>query len=494
MKKRFLSLTLCLSFLLTIFSVAPLEAFAADENKCGDNLTWEIKTDGNTKTLIITGSGAMYDYDYSSATPDIEKPPWSDSREQIGFLELSNDITHIGDYAFYGFIKINKPPEFPSELETIGRYAFRECTNLYQIKFDDNLTEIGDGAFYNCSKLAKITNSKSLTTIGNLVFKECTALANITLYSGLKAIGQRTFEGCTKLVAITIPDTVTSIGAKAFNNCAALTAVDFGGAAATISDMAFSTCSELVTLSNMNAIESIGVQAFYGCTKLESVTIPESVSSIGAAAFAACLSLKEINVDPENAKYASIDGNLFNKDITVLYQYALGKKAGVYVIPDTVIGISALSFAYCNLKSLGISENVSAIGQQALYKRGGIPVYYEGTEKDWSEISMHDSNADITENLIYETPLYGAISDVTSDNGDVILTADYAFGKNSDCLAYVGIYDGNGVLVKAVKADKAQDEFVLTDTEISAGYTARLFFWNNETEFKPIGITTSLKL
>ena len=494
MKKRFLSLILCLSFLLAIFSVAPLETFATDENKCGDNLTWEIKTDGDKKTLIISGSGPMYDYDYSSSTEDIDMPPWSDSRKQINYLELSDDITHIGSYAFYEFIKISKPSLLQPKLESIGRYAFRECTNLYQIKFADNLTEIGNGAFYKCSKLAKITMSKSLTTLGNLAFNECTALENITLHPGLKTIGQRAFEGCTKLLAITIPDTVESLGAKAFNNCASLTTVDFSGAAVTISDMAFSTCSELVTLSNTNSIQSIGVQSFYGCTKLENITIPKSVSSIGAAAFAACLSLKEINVDPENANYTSVNGNLFNKDVTIVYQYALGKKAGVYVIPDTVKGISALSFAYCNLKSLGIGKNVIAIGQQALYKRGGIPVYYEGTEEDWSKISLTESNADLTANLIYETPLYGAISNVTSDNGDVVLTADYAFGKNSDCLAYVGIYDGNGALVKAVKADKAQTEFVLSDTEISEGYTARLFFWNNETAFKPIGITTSLKL
>ncbi len=505
MKKRFLCLFLCLTFLLTLFSAAPFEVFAADENKCGDDLTWRISDD----TLIIEGTGPMYDYDYNSTTEDIDMPPWSeylgvkyqdgkilgiDNLAKIGFLDLSDEITHIGDYAFYRFTEIYKPPTLPSALESIGKYAFRECSRLLQIKFSDNLREIGDGAFYKCPILNNVNPPESLTTLGNLVFTECTSLATIRLKSGLKTIGQRAFEGCSGLTAITIPDTVKSIGAKAFNGCKALTSVDFSGASAAISDMAFSTCSELVTLSNMNDIKSIGVQAFYGCTKLESVTIPKSVSSIGAAAFAACLSLSEINVAPENADYTSVDGNLFDKDVTVLYQYALAKKSGVYIIPDTVMGISALSFAYCNLKSLGIGKNVIAIGQQALYKRGGIPVYYEGTSEDWSKISLHDSNADLTENLVYETPLYGAISNVTTQDGDTIVTANYAFGKNSDCLAYVGIYDASGVLVNAVKADKAETEFVLSDAEIAAGYTARLFFWNDETELKPIGITTSLKL
>lgn len=511
MKKRFLSLILSISFILSLLTVPPIGVSAADDNKCGDNLTWEIITDNSpekVKTLIIRGSGAMYDYDYDYDTTDIDMPPWAeylgvkhqdgkvtglDSLSGIGYLDLSNDITHIGNYAFYRFTSLFKPAELPAELESIGKYAFRECTDLYQVKFGDNLKEIGVGAFYKCTALAKIFPPESLTSIGNYAFAGCTALANITLYSGLETIGQNAFKDCSKLVAITIPDTVTSIGAYAFNNCTAMTSVDFNNSPAVISNFAFLMCSALAEVSNMTAVTSIGTQAFYGCTKLESVTISKSVSSIGAAAFSACLSLKEINVDSENTKYASIDGNLFNKDITILYQYALGKKAGVYAIPDTVKGISALSFAYCNLKSLGMGKNVTTIGQDILSHSKAL-VYYEGSESDLAKISVNEKNDDLKANLIYNTPLYGVISDVTTDNGNVVLTANYAFGKNSDCLAYVGIYDMNGALVNAVKADNAETEFVLSDTEIAAGYTARLFFWNDETELKPIGITTSLKL
>ena len=553
MKKRFLCLFLCISFILPLISVSPLEVFSATDNKCGDNLTWEIKTDADTKTLVISGSGPMYDYDYDYDTTDIDMPPWAeylgvkyyegkitglDNLSKIGYIDLSSDITHIGNYAFYRFISLFKPAELPDELKSIGRCAFRECTNLYQIKFADNLTEIGTGAFYKCPKLAKITMSKSLTTLGNLAFNECTALENITLYPGLKTIGQRVFDGCTKLLSITIPNTVESLAEKAFNNCTSLTFVDFGGAATTISDMAFYNCVELVStlnmesvksigaqafygckklefvdmsnvtliaaqsfalcsnltnITNMSSVESIGTQAFYGCTKLESINISKTVSSIGAAAFSACLSLKEVNVDPDNTKYVSVDGNLFNKDITILYQYALGKSAEAYAIPDTVKGISVLSLAYCNLKSLGMGKNVTTIGQDILSHSEAL-VYYEGSADDFSKMSVNDKNDDLKANLKYNTPLYGVVSDVTTNNGDVVISANYAFGKNGDCLAYAGIYDQNGVLIQAVKADKAETEFVLSDTEISAGYTARLFFWNNETEFKPIGITTSLKI
>lgn len=487
MNRRFLSLILCMTFILSLFPLLPTGVFA-DDNKCGDNLTWSIDGD----TLIIEGSGAMYDYDYSSATEDIDVPPWSSQRANIDFLSISDDVTHIGDYSFYGFTKIFKPT-LPSKLETIGRYAFRECSGLYQVKFGSSLTEICDGAFYKCSTLNNINLPENLTSLGNFVFTECTSLSVLKLNSGLKTIGQRAFDGCTKLAGLTIPETVKSIAAKAFYNCKNLESIDFSNAATTIGDQAFTLCSSLANISNMTAVKSIGTQAFYGCTKLESVTIPASVSSIGAAAFAACLSLSEINVDPENAKYTSVNGSLFDKDVTVLHQYALGKKAGVYVIPESVDTISALAFAYCNLKSLGMGKNVTTIGQDILSHSKAL-AYYEGSEDDLAKISVHEKNDDLIANLIYETPVYGAISEVTTDNGTVTVTAEYAFGKNIDCLAYAGIYDENNVLIKTVKANKAEGEFTFNDTEILSGYTVRLFYWNNETDLKPIGITTSLKI
>lgn len=54
MKKRLLSILLVL---LTALTLLPLGALADDNNKCGENLTWELDEIG---ILTISGTGDMY--------------------------------------------------------------------------------------------------------------------------------------------------------------------------------------------------------------------------------------------------------------------------------------------------------------------------------------------------------------------------------------------------------------------------------------------------
>ena len=63
---------------------------------------------------------------------------------------------------------------------------------------------------------------------------------------------------------------------------------------------------------------SIGGYAFISATSLTSITIPASVTSIWFSAFANTPSLSAINVERGNMHFASIDGVLYNIDITTL--------------------------------------------------------------------------------------------------------------------------------------------------------------------------------
>ncbi len=158
---------------------------------------------------------------------------------------------------------------------------------------------------------------------------DCTD-ANIVIpstYSGLSVthIGNEALSNCTSIKSIVIPDTVTSIGAGAFSHC----------------------------------------------TSLESITISGSVSNIDWHAFTGCTSLTSIEVDARNNNYASIDGNLYTKDGTILLQYAIGKKDTTFVVPNTVkrIGdfdLGLYTFGYCtSLINVVIPESVTHIGPYA---------------------------------------------------------------------------------------------------------------------------------
>ncbi len=126
----------------------------------------------------------------------------------------------------------------------------------------------------------------------------------------------------------------------------------------------YSTYSSLVTeIVLPNTIKQISMGAFYGCKNLKKITIPESVESIESIAFYGCSSLedvyipknadftvtnyyedegwktihqdhspfhgfrslKKITVDKDNKTLTSVDGVLYNKDMTVLLQYPAEK-------------------------------------------------------------------------------------------------------------------------------------------------------------------------
>ena len=111
-------------------------------------------------------------------------------------------------------------------------------------------------------------------------------------------------------------------------------------------------------------VTSIGESAFYWCSSLTSITIPNSVTSIGNSAFYYCSSLTSIEVDANNPNYASIDGVLYNKDVTTLICSPGGKTS--ITIPNSVTSIGNLAFYYCkSLTSITIPNSVTSIGHCA---------------------------------------------------------------------------------------------------------------------------------
>lgn len=88
--------------------------------KCGDNLYWILKRDS---TLIIEGTGAMYDYANITA-------PWN--RSNIKAIEFPKGMTTIGAEAFSG-CQLIQSVVFGTEVKTIGEQAFYNCTGLKDI-------------------------------------------------------------------------------------------------------------------------------------------------------------------------------------------------------------------------------------------------------------------------------------------------------------------------------------------------------------------------
>ena len=98
---------------------------------------------------------------------------------------------------------------------------------------------------------------------------------------------------------------------------------------------------------------------------MASITIPEGVTSIGNYTFTGCSHLQSIDVVEDNANYKSIDGVLFNKNVTTLFVFP-AEKSSTYVIPEGVTSIGRSAFSGCSsLASITLPESLTSISDYA---------------------------------------------------------------------------------------------------------------------------------
>ena len=256
-----------------------------NESKIGsywveDNLTWKLDADG---TLTISGTGAMKDYDYNN-----NPSPANQKKGSVKKVVIKDGVT------------------------SIGKDAFKNCSNLKSITILDSVTSIGDFAFSDCSSLTSITIPDSVTSIGDFAFSGCSSLTSITILDSV--------------TSITIPDSVTSIGDFAFSGCSSLTSITIPDSVTSIGDDAFSYCRSLTSITIPDRVTSIGNLAFYDCSGLTSITIPDSVTSIGKDAFSSCTKLKTISLSCKSTLKKSDFGEQANL-VSYTNQHTLTKTA-----------------------------------------------------------------------------------------------------------------------------------------------------------------------
>ncbi len=112
-------------------------------------------------------------------------------------------------------------------------------------------------------------------------------------------------------------------------------------------------------------VTTIAGSAFFRNKTVQSVYIPQSVTTIAAKAFGECDSLTQIKVSPDNTVFASVNGILYSKDLTVLKTFP-GGLSGSFTVPKTVVKIGDSAFYYCyQLTQVQMYNTVTTIGQEA---------------------------------------------------------------------------------------------------------------------------------
>lgn len=242
---------------------------------CGTNATWIYKDN----CLYISGSGNMTDFASDTAMP------WNQYKAHINRIEIGDEITSVGNYAFAGLSHITNVV-LPSGITKIGEYAFSGCSALTAINIPTGITGIPKYAFNNCSSLLNMELPENVTAIGEYAFFGCSTMTAINVPSSVSAIGTYAFSGCSNIEEINIPSGITTIEAYTFSGNSKLAAVSIPSTVTIIKEFAFSDCSAISEIVVPSSVTEIERGAFSNCSRLTTVTIPDNVETIGTSIFA----------------------------------------------------------------------------------------------------------------------------------------------------------------------------------------------------------------
>ena len=391
------------------------EYFTAS-GKCGENITYTY--DGKTKALVLSGTGATYDFEWVDGNPGHYEYPWYTYKDSIESVVINEGITSVDVNSIEGNkIKTIDIPASLSKLTQVGTEV--ECfydynldslerfnvasgnplfTDIDGVLFNSNKTilmfypsmhgenyvipdgvlSIDGGAFSDNKNIKSIVMPDTVQSLPTFAFSSCSALESVVLSNSLTSISDYTFMYCTSLKQVVIPNDVTSIGDSAFQECRALQSVVIPDGVTSIGDSAFQECQALQSVVIPEGVTFIGNSTFYECQALQSVVIPEGVTSIGNSAFSRCQALQSV-VIPEGV--TSIGNSAFDRcqalqsviipnGVTSIDSYTFYecKALQSVVIPDSVTSIGSSAFSGCRaLQSVVIPNGVTSIGNNTFY-------------------------------------------------------------------------------------------------------------------------------
>lgn len=270
------------------------------ENNC---LHWEVSTGVlSGKTLTISGTGAMPDFDF----PNGNLAPWW-NYEALGMLTsfgnfklegelkkvvIKDGVTNVSNYALF-FLPAATQVTLPDSVTSIGRYGIALCSKLNGISLPKAVTAIGDFGLAGNSFTA-VSLPDGLQTLGRGAFDACASLSGMTLPAAITAVPDKCFNDCTKLLTVDYKGEVTAIGERAFEGCKSLTKAPIPAAVTALGVSAFNGCVALTDVTLPGGVTAVPDACFQDCTALADMKLPATVTSVGHNAFTGCKALKDV--------------------------------------------------------------------------------------------------------------------------------------------------------------------------------------------------------
>lgn len=379
----FLPLLICLSMVVflsscsdtpdTLIETSSPETTYKTGGKYSENSYWRYDSSTSTIYLYGTGKSEAYCWDDDQHSKShwfcqaenicIEEGITEADEHTFSFCDKARTLTLPASYTgilpkinnIEKYVIADNNPKYSSDEygvlfnnDKTEIILFPKCSPIESYDIPEGVMSIGSGAFDETVNLKTVTVPESLENLSDSTFKKSAVYSNPENWEdGLFYAGDYLVEADRNIKTehISVKEGTRRIGANAFAHCENIKSV-------TVPD----------------SVRFIGAQAFESCLSLENVYIGSSVEFIGTAPFAfevegtPCINLKNIEVSRDNKNYTSVDGVLFNKEMTELIQYPIGKKQKEYVIPDSVTTLGYGAFCYCDeLTRLTVGKGITVI-------------------------------------------------------------------------------------------------------------------------------------
>lgn len=385
----------------------------------------------SVKIVAYSGAGGTYytpSYSYNYPANEIPYSAFFDSYNYVGRPNLSKvtipkSLRSIGTSAFRKCSGL-KLIMFNDTVNTIKDYAFEDCTSLTIGEIPNSITTLGNGIYEGCNNIYLAKYLASLKSTGTNTFRDCIQLKEIVFSNTIETIGESSFQNCKLLSKVDLPITVKTIEKSAFYDCSGLTNVLFSDNINAIGDIAFVNCTGITSISLPNSIKTIGNQSFLRCSNLVDIQLSTSLKTIGKSCFENCSKLTTIQL-PESLTYlgeaAFYNTGLKNinipESITVIQPSTfMGCRSLIdVVLPKTLTRIDYTAFDECrNLPTITIPNSVTFIGSSAFANCSNLksiickstqPILFQNTDHIFNGVDK--TNCIL--NVNYKTkPLYQA--------------------------------------------------------------------------------------
>lgn len=278
------------------------------------------------------------------------------------------------------------------------------------------------GTFEGCQMLKSVVLSDKISRIAKDTFKDCTNLESVNWGAGLKSIWGGAFENCTALKSIVFTDSIVDVDSVAFRGCKNIESITFakgryfdlyslpyglfpwgkspftmdgvryrpnkdykreGEALLIVDDLPedqldANVNTDVHTVSIPAKVEYYGYiyevsecrSSFRQFPSMERLELPATVHNINIKNVD---TLKEMVVDKANPEYSTIDGLLYNKEITELLAVPRGRNIKKLIIPD---GVEVIAEKACSgqpyIEEVFIPDSTTTIKKSAFSSCGNL--------------------------------------------------------------------------------------------------------------------------